>query len=234
MRSLIVFFLFLGVMAHAQQNNIGHVSIWLPKPGQESNFDNGYKRHLKFHAVNNDQKEWYGWYVISGNRTGQFVDATFGNTWNSFDHPVDPAGDDADNALHTEPFASFLKGYKLAFIRELSTADSTVLKSNFLRIVTIVTEDMETARSVFEKLKSKYALNRQLPGYLVYKLVDGGNLNEWQILIGHPNFESFSIYENLREELGAIERSMKVRTIQSVYMETLRYRKDLSLFKNER
>ncbi len=234
MRSLTVLFFFLAVTARAQQNNLAHVSIWRPKPGYESNFENGYKQHLKFHAANNDQKEWYGWYVISGDRTGYFIDATFGHTWKNFDHPIDPAGDNADNVLHTEPFATFIKGYKLTFVPELSTADSTALKSNFLRIVTIVTEDMETAKSIFEKLRSKYVLNRQIPGYRVYKITDGGNLNEWQILIGHPDFNSFSVYENLREDLGAIERSMKVRTIQSVHVETLRYRKDMSLFTNER
>jgi hypothetical protein len=234
MRMLTLFFFLLSVMAHAQQNNLAHVSIWLPKPGYESHFENGYKQHLKFHAANKDKKEWYGWYVISGDRTGHFIDATFGHTWNNFDHSIDAAGDDADNILHTEPFAKFIKGYKLALVPELSTADSTALKANFLRIVTIVTDDMETAKSVFEKLKVKYASNRQIPGYLVYKIADGGNLNEWQILIGHPNFNSFAAYENLRDSLGAIERSMKVRTIQFVSIETLRYRKDMSLFANER
>lgn len=234
MRSLTVLFFFLRLTAQAQQNNLAHVSIWLPKPGYESNFENGYKQHLKFHAANKDQKEWYGWYVISGDRTGYFIDATFGHTWKNFDHSIDPAGDKADNVLHTEPFATFVKGYKLAFVPELSTADSTALHSNFLRIVTIVTEDMETAKSIFEKLRSKYVLNRQIPGYRVYKITDGGNLNEWQILIGHPDFNSFFADENLRDDLGAIERSMKVRTIQSVHVETLRYRKYMSLFINER
>lgn len=229
MRILTVLLLLTGSLAHAQQSDIAHVSIWLPKPGYELHFENGYKQHLKWHAANNDRWDWYGWYVISGDRTGHFIDATFGHPWSDFDHPVDPAGDGADNNLHTVPFGNFLKGYKMAFFPALSTTDSTALKAKFLRIVTIVTADMEMARSVFEKLRSKYT-GSPWPGYLVYKITDGGNLNEWQLLIGHTDFNSFAAYENLRADLGAIERSMKIQTIQSVKVETLRYREEMSLF----
>src|SRR5687767_11966933 len=134
MKILTVLFSFAALLAHGQQNNIAHVSIWLPKAGNELNFENGYKQHLKWHAVNNDRWDWYGWYVISGDRTGHFIDATFGHPWSDFDHSVNPAGDGADNDLHTVPFGHFIRGYKLAFMPELSTTDSLVLKAKFLRI----------------------------------------------------------------------------------------------------
>ncbi len=63
---------------------------------------------------NNDPWDWYGWYVISGERSGHFIDATFGHSWSDFDNPVNPAGDGADNDLHTEPFGNFIMGYKLS------------------------------------------------------------------------------------------------------------------------
>src|SRR5688500_7792353 len=109
MRTLTVLFLLLGSLANAQQSNIAHVSVWLPKPGHELNFENGYKQHLKWHAANNDRWDWYGWYVISGDRTGHFIDATFGHAWSDYGHPVDAAGDWADNNLHTAPFGNFIK-----------------------------------------------------------------------------------------------------------------------------
>ena len=212
------------------QNSIAHVSVWIPKAGHKQNFENGYKQHLQWHAANQDTWSWYGWYVISGERSGYFIDATFDHQWEDFDRPVNPAGDAADNNLHTVPFGNFVKGYKMAFYPQLSTGDSNTLQSRFLRIITIRVINTENAKKVFEKLRSLYSRDRKSPSYLLYQLVDGGNLKEWQLLVGHNSFETFASYEKLIDELSAIERSLNVTTIESVSAETLRYQKEMSLF----
>jgi hypothetical protein len=78
---------------------------WKPKPGQDSAFEAGYKRHLEWHRSAGDRWTWLGWTMISGDREDQFVDGTFFHAWTDFDTPVQPAADGANNAINTVPYA---------------------------------------------------------------------------------------------------------------------------------
>lgn len=90
--------LLLGHPIFAQSEKIAQFAVWEPKPGQRTEFTAGYQRHLVWHKTNDDKWGWYGWFIASGPRSGQFVDATLDHTWADFDTPVDPAGNRADNA----------------------------------------------------------------------------------------------------------------------------------------
>jgi hypothetical protein len=119
MKTIAIMLLFASGKLMAQ-NNVAHFSFWKPKPGQANNFENGYKQHLKWHRENGDKWSWYGWYVISGTRDEQFVDATFNHTWSDFDNSVKPSEDGADNNLHTYPFGDVEIGYKMINLTSLS------------------------------------------------------------------------------------------------------------------
>jgi hypothetical protein len=212
------------------QGNVAHFSIWKPKAGQEQNFENGYKQHLKWHQANGDKWSWYGWYVISGPRDGLFVDATFNHSWSDFDKSVKPAEDEADNVLHTYPFGDFQLGFKASNMKSLSFSDSSSLKSKFLRLVTLTVSDIETGKRVIEKLKISYQSNAAIRNLLTYKLVDGGNLSQFLLLFGFNSFEEFEKNENLQEELSQMENSLKVKTITSLSSEILVFKASMSLF----
>jgi hypothetical protein len=229
MKGCIVVLLFLGSDVMAQDGQVAHFSFWKPKAGQEKNFEIGYKQHLVWHKTNGDRWAWYGWYIISGPRDGQFVDATFNHAWGDFDKSVKPAEDGADNRLHTYPFGDFIAGCKLVFLPNLSMADSNSLQSKFLRLVTIQVTDITMGKKVIGKLKSNYQLSGT-GSFLTFKLVDGGELNQLFLLIGLNSFSAYSAFENLQEELNAIEGSLKIKTITSITSETLVYRADMSLF----
>ena len=229
MKDCIVMLLFLGGHVMAQDGQVAHFSFWKPKTGQEKNFENGYKQHLIWHKTNGDHWAWYGWYIISGPRDGQFVDATFNHAWSDFDKSVKPAEDGADNRLHTYPFGDFIAGSKLVFVPNLSIADSSSLQSKFLRLVTIQVTDIVMGKKVVEKLKNNYQATETRP-FLTFKLVDGGELNQLFLLMGLNNFSAYGPFENLQEDLNAIEGSLKIKTITSITSETLVYRADMSLF----
>lgn len=76
-----------------------------PRDGLARQFNDGYRRHLDWHAGAGDRWAWYLWQVVDGERAGLLVDGTFGRSWADFDVPVDPAADAADNAANVEPFA---------------------------------------------------------------------------------------------------------------------------------
>jgi hypothetical protein len=229
MKVFIVFLLFVSVRVMAQDNAVAHFSFWKPRPGQEQQFEKGYKQHLIWHRNNGDRWAWYGWYFISGPRAGQFVDATFDHAWGDFDKPVKPAEDQADNLLHTYPFGDFLGGSKMIHLPNLSIADSSSLKSKFLRLVTIHVTDIAAGKKLIDKLKSTYQAGG-IRSFMTFKLVDGGNLHQLILLIGLNRFEEYSRLENFQEDLMAIELAMKVKAISSVTSETLVYRADMSLF----
>ena len=221
----------IGMALHttAQTNNIAHFSVWKPKAGQEQNFEQGYKKHLQWHASNEDAWSWYGWYIISGPRVDYFIDASFQHAWSDFDKPVNPAGDAADNALHTEPFGDFKGSFKVKYLPSLSIADAQSLQSNFLRYITLTVTDGEQAKSCLEKLKASYQA-KGLKHFLVYEMIDGGQLDQFLLLIGYNNFEAFGQTDNIREELSNIERQLKTKVFTGIHSENLRYKADMSLF----
>lgn len=101
---LITTLIFIAGFTYGQESNIGEFAIWKPKEGHLQNFENGYKQHLKWHKANGDKWGWYGWFIVSGSRYGQFVDETFGRTCADFDKAIKPAEDIADNRIHVFPF----------------------------------------------------------------------------------------------------------------------------------
>lgn len=227
MKILVAFLLFLPFSLKAQ-NNVALFSFWKPKPGQEKNFENGYKAHLKWHKDNGDKWNWYGWYFAFGSRDDQFLDATFNHSWGDLDKSVKPAEDGADNMLHTYPFAAYQMGYRMVNLPALSISDSNSLKSKLLRLITITVTNIDSGKAVLEKLKAIYQA-KGLKTFMPFKMVDGGNLNQFLILIGLSGTEEFGKVENLQEELTSIESILKIKTITSIISETLVFRSDMSL-----
>jgi hypothetical protein len=231
MKVLVVVLLILSGDLMAQDNKVAHFSVWKPKAGHEQHFEKGYKQHLLWHRDNGDTWAWYGWYIISGSRAGQFVDATFNHAWADFDKPVKPAEDQADNLLHTYPFGDFKGGYKLVHLTSLSISDSNSLQSKFLRLIWIHVTDVTAGKKLIEKLKTTYQL-AGIKSFMTFKLVDGDDLNQLLLVIGLNRFEEYGRFENLQEDLSAIEFALKIKTITSITSETLAYRADMSLFPN--
>lgn len=204
---------------------VAHVSIWKPKPGKQSAFENGYKQHLQWHKRNRDPWSWYGWFVSSGPRDGLFIDATFDHPWSDFDSSVKPAEDSADNERNVEPHADFLFGYKMVLRPELSAGAVSSVTSKFVRSITLTFTDKGDADRVLAQVRGKLGLT----SFLVYQIVDGGNLDQFQILIGAASWAEYERSAGLIEQIHAVERSLKVKPFTEFTAETLRYRADLTL-----
>ena len=159
-----------------------------------------------------------------------FVDATFNHTWSDFNSPVNPSGDAADNQLHTVPFGDFQMAFKVAKVEQLSYEDSLVLKSKYLRLVTLSVNDIATAFKVVEHLKENYSSKYSFKNFQTYKVIDGGSLNQIILLLGFANFTEYGKTEHLAEELFSIESVLKTKVITAINSETLLYKADMSLF----
>ncbi|MBS1795252.1 MAG: hypothetical protein JSS81_15450 [Acidobacteria bacterium] len=221
-----------SVSAFGQAANIGQFAVWKPKDGQLQNFENGYRQHLDWHRANGDKWSWYGWFIASGARYGQFVDATFDHSWADFDKAVKPAEDLADNRLHVFPFGDVQTVFKVAFLPEYSTADAYANKLRLVRNITIRTDDLGNGLKVVEKLRDFY-VSKRIKSFRAYRIVDGGPTDRIMLMLGFAGWEEFGMTESWQEKAAEFERSLKVKTLRSVDSETLVYRADMSLFPDD-
>ena len=228
MKSILALCLLFSTAASAQ-HSLAAFSVWKPKDGQGEHFEAGYKKHLAWHLGAQDKWNWYGWFIISGERDGLFVDATFGHNWADLDHRVDPAGDAANNALNTEPYADFLMGYKLQRLAFSDPEDSAALGATFLRMLTIDVSNPVTATALLETFAADF--RKKSPGHrlLVYKKVDGGTLRQLVIFLGANNFEEYGRLANCQDDLFDLDRRYARPVITGITAETLVFRRDLSI-----
>lgn len=229
--NLFIALFFIANFAYGQEANIGQFAIWKPKDGQLQNFENGYKQHLNWHKTNGDKWGWYGWFVVSGSRYGQFVDATFDHTWADFDKAVKPAEDIADNRLHVFPFGDVQTIFKVSHYPKYSTIDTFANKLRLLKMVILTTDNTEQALKVVDKLKDFY-ISKQVKSFKTYKVIDGGLTNQIILMMGFSSWEDYGISETLTEKISEIEQSLKLKTITSTTSETMVYRADMSWFPN--
>lgn len=226
---IIITLIFIANFTYGQETNIGQFAIWKPKDGQLQNFENGYKQHLNWHKTNGDKWGWYGWFVVSGSRYGQFVDATFDHSWADFDKAVKPLEDIADNRLHVFPFGDVQSIFKVSHYTKYSTIDTFTNKLKLIKLVTLTTDNTGQAFKVVQKLKDYY-FSKQINSFKTYKVVDGGLTNQIILMMGFNSWEEYSISEGFNEKVTELELSLKIKTINSINSETMVYRADMSVF----
>lgn len=112
----------LPTMASAQQGDAAHLYAY--RLSDQPRFEEGYRRHLLWHADRGDKLAWYAWYVTAGERTGAFVDGTFGATPEALENRIEPDADAADFRTNAAPFAAALGNEGWALWRAASQATS--------------------------------------------------------------------------------------------------------------
>ncbi|WP_089835735.1 hypothetical protein [Chitinophaga filiformis] len=222
MKPLLITMLLLSSIASAQEKNVAQFVIWEPKAGQAQTFETGYQQHLQWHATNNDPWDWYGWYFISGPRSGQFMDATVDHTWQDFDTPLKPAEDGADNKLHVYPFADLRAVMKLQKV--ISCGNNTGLQSRLLRMITLSVTNTKDAITITGKLKEQLHSSC----LYLYKIVDGGDLNQLILLLGYTTYNEFGKDADFPEMLEQPDKQMPENVIQHITSETLVFKREMS------
>lgn len=112
----------LPVVAHAQTGDAAHLYAY--RLNDRAKFEEGYRRHLAWHADRRDKLAWHAWYVTAGERTGTFVDGTFGATPEALENRIEPDADAADFRANAAPFATALGNEGWTLWRAASRATS--------------------------------------------------------------------------------------------------------------
>jgi hypothetical protein len=195
--SIPVAIIFLGILSSsvlaqdAAATDTGGDAAFLfayhPKQGARALFQEGYRRHLEWHEQREDSLPWYAWWVVTGDRTGMFVDGTFGITFSAFDARIDPQGDGADFAQTTAPFADPAFRRVLRLRRDLSTVTrlesrsaSRLLQVSEVRLRPGGNAEFE---NVLRAVREAQSGSASLPAYTWYELIDGGQRPTYLLMV---------------------------------------------------
>ena len=83
--SLCAVLVFCGMLLAQTPQVVSEVHITMPKAGMQAQFEEGRKKHSAFHAAQKDTWKIYVWEIVSGERTGAYMQATPGHNWKDFD-----------------------------------------------------------------------------------------------------------------------------------------------------
>lgn len=211
----------LAALAAAENPRTGEVARFVdlyPKDGDAATFEAGYRRHLDLHRRNGDPWTWHGWTVVTGDRTGAFVNGTFGHSWAELDATPRLREDAVDNALNVLPFATIGLDTHLVRLPQHSRGEEeAALRSPFLTLLRVRLADEEGAfwAAVAESLGPRPRQSYR---------VAGGPTGSLLLALPHDSWTAF----------GSIEEGVNrllVRAGPSVgegHLETLRRRASLS------
>ncbi|MPY87482.1 MAG: hypothetical protein GEU99_06140 [Luteitalea sp.] len=213
-----------------------------PKPGKQALFDEGYRRHLTWHARMKDPLVWYAWYVTTGDRLGLFIDGSFGASFDAFDKRVDPEADAADFAQTAGDFADDVSRSVYRLRPDLSTSQaledraptSTIEVTYFL----LEPGHERQFEAALAGLRAADASPSAGPHYTWYQLVVGDEQPSYMLMIhrqgwsdyGHVGTEISHIPGIVSGEQGAreLENTLE-QSVRRMWSETWNYRDDLSL-----
>lgn len=227
-----------GRAADAPRGDAAFLFAYEPKPEQQDAFDAGYRRHLEWHRQHHDPLPWYGWYVATGDRTGMFVDGSFGITFAAFDNRVEPRQDGANFAETTAAYGDTAYRKILRLMPRLGTATRLEDRkpSSQVEVVTYLVTPGRTA--VFETCLEKLAA--ALAGrveFTAYRQLSGGTQPAYLLMFPRNGFGYFDenaaslealIRTHLDTDAGRDLLALLSQAVRSTRSETWRYRDDLS------
>lgn len=240
---LSLFILVAPGRAQQEAGTAAFLFAYHPKPGMQAQFEEGYRRHLRWHEEKKDPLVWYGWYVSSGERTGMFIDGSFGAPFAAFDRRVEPRADAADFAQTSAPFAdtAFRSTYRLR--RDLSTGQPLEDRRPSPQVEVVhyvlhpgMEKDFE---EVIDRLRAALAQAQGSPVHTWYELVVGGESPGYMLMVprqGWADFEAAAptldaVLERAYgpEQARALSQSLAA-AVDHVRSELWSYRQDLSYF----
>lgn len=191
--ALLIVMLF-GASDAAAQRTGALLFSYQPHAGERASFDSGYQSHLRWHDENGDSLSWIGWDVIAGRRLGQFVDGTFGISFEAWDRRVDPAGDGSHALASFADHADATGRWIVRARPELSSALPLEDRSP-PSLAQVVTYSISVAqKEQFEDILRRVieaVPDRNLEPYTVYESVAGSRDVEFTMFVWRDGLASF-------------------------------------------
>lgn len=206
--------------------------------GTQAELADGYRKHLVWHIERDDPTLWYAWFVVAGERLGEFVDGAFDVTGAEFDARPDPAGDAADATRNFSPYATpkYRRIYRLR--TDLST--STFLEDRSPPpLMQVVYYSIAPGRQLeFESAARTISDNEDNYPYTFYEMLSGAESPLYVMYIPLHGFAGFdggvsSLEAAAAGTLSTAELSESMQKISlaatASRTEVWQFREDLSL-----
>lgn len=214
------------------ESNLNAVFLfgYTPKSGQSEVMEKGYREHLKWHRDIDDPLPWFGWTVITGDHVGDFVDGTFGISYEAFDNRPDPAADIANARKTFLPHVSPRFRQVLRFRPNLSSS-TTLMDADPTPLVQAAW--VESAVHFHESLKSALELLAKDSAYTIetFERISGGKRPGYLLLVPMNSIADFPAGGT-----DAVGRLLELASKQAGQSHTIlvttalwRYRPELSL-----
>jgi hypothetical protein len=208
------------------------------KDGMSDRFVNGYAKDLEWHASQDDDWSWVGWFVTTGERRGRFIDATPDHAWGDFDRWKVDSGENArHNDIHWASYVENASGSYRTVLGEYSRADEDWLRRKYLQVYHV--EVVQGQENTFDTFLQTFASSakkklKDMP-FVWMRTVSGGDVGEHLLFVGLENLEGLGACEQLFV-FSTAETSLSAAygtSVRNVSSELWSYSEKLSLFPNE-
>jgi hypothetical protein len=223
-------------------NNVCRVYFTKPKPGSESQLEQGRKKHMQFHKSQNDTWAWTTFAIETGMNTGVYVTSTCGHTWKDFDDFEKRIGkaDTADAATNISPHqqAAWNGFYLYRSDMSLGAANRPPTPITAVTIYVLHPGAQNEFTDAIKKINDALSKQPDWPktsGWL--QLVNGGEGPTFVLLNSRQNWADFAplpksvadvVNETYGKEAGdAIFKAIRDST-DHLFTESAVYRQDLS------
>ena len=234
----------LPASAQVSPKSVGEIYVIKTKPSMSAQWEAGMKKLIAWSKQQNRPATYYGWSIISGPRTGQYVLGTFGHDWKDFDainKPNSAAGKIVQEDM--SPYTESVRTSYWAYREDLNgpppsagqgpTAFSAVY-TFFFKPATAMGSITDTLKQVRAAMKKSHWPGN--PGNW-YSLVNGGYGPTMVVGVGHLNWAGFqppdpSLGKMLSEVYGQAGAGAIFKTfygsVRAIRSEIWAYRPDLS------
>jgi hypothetical protein len=231
----------VSVYAQEQPNTVAAIEFQTPKSGMVKQYEEGRKQKVEWHKQQKDTQGLYVFETLTGDDTGTYLVARFGQHWPDFDKPSVP--DAADLEQYQKLIAGAVEKLSTSYYEDLAdwSNPSGNMSAKYTEVITFHIrfgkgDDFRSAilraHEAREKVKSP-------AHYEWHRLVNGGPGGTYVLTIDHDNWASFAddpaikpLREDLRAAFGEQEAMSVIErlnsSIESTYSSIIQFRPDLS------
>jgi hypothetical protein len=235
--------LFAGIATLAQEpaNTIAAIEFQTPKNGMVKQYEEGRKQKVEWHKQQKDTQGLYVFETITGENTGTYMVARFGQHWTDFDKPSVP--DAADLEQYQKLIGNSVEKLVTAYYEDLPkwSNPSPDMNNKYTEVISFHVRSGKTDdfRSAVMRVHEAHQKMNSPFHYEWHHLVDGGPGGLYVLTIEHANWASFEdnpavkpLRDDLRGAFGEQEAMSVIErlnnSIESSYSEIIEFRPDLS------
>jgi hypothetical protein len=227
--------------AQEQPNTVAAIESQTPKNGMVKQYEEGRKQKVEWHKQQKDTQGLYVFETLTGEGTGTYIVARFGQHWTDFDKPSVP--DAADLEQYQKLVGNAVEKLTTSYYEDLPkwSNPSTEMNAKYTEVITfhIRYGKGDDFRSAVMRVHEAHEKMKSPLHYSWHRLADGGPGGTYVLTVDHANWASFEddpavkpLRDDLRAAFGEQEAMSVIErlngSIESTYSSIIQFRPDLS------